>query len=75
MNVSTGLKYWIFYEEDDKYYCNVCIDDRLEEAKENNEFSEHFDYEIGESVGYMCDPAFEDEDCVCAKCGTLIITE
>jgi hypothetical protein len=74
-DINTGMKYWLFFEDNQNYYCEDCIDDRLQKANDNKEFPAHYDYDNGESTGFMSDWSYEEEICCCETCGKQIITE
>ncbi len=63
------LANWIFWEDEDNYYCFECIEKRMEEINTNKEFSEDIDYDNGDECGYYQDYANEDYAVVCCKCG------
>lgn len=72
--VEKGLAYWIFYEEGHTYYCENCIDKRVEEINTNKEFSDDIDYEGGDTCGYYQDWADEDYEVECCKCPAPLLS-
>jgi hypothetical protein len=62
------LAKWIYYEENNEFYCSECIEKRLEEINNNKEFSDSIDYENGDTCGYCEDYANEEEAVYCCKC-------
>lgn len=68
-NTEKELANWIYYEENNEYYCSICIDKRLDEVNSNKEFSESIDYENGDTCGYMQDYAQEEYEVECCRCG------
>lgn len=63
------LANWIFYEEENNYYCFECICKRMDEINANKEFSEYIDYDRGDECGFYQDYADEDHPVLCCKCG------
>lgn len=70
MEKDKGLAYWIYYEDCGIYYCECCIDGRLEEVNQNKEFEE-----AGEECGYMFDVALEDHEVECCICGAPLLSQ
>lgn len=62
------LARWIYWEENNEYYCADCMEKRLEEVNKNKEFSDSIDYENGQECGYYEDYADEDEEVTCRMC-------
>jgi hypothetical protein len=62
------LANWIYYEEEDIYYCFECVEKRMKEINTNKEFSEDIDFESGDECGYYQDYANEDYEVECCKC-------
>ena len=69
------LARWIFWEENNEYYCAECIEKRLKEINANKEFSEHIDYENGDECGYYEDYASDEEEVYCCKCETPLYSQ
>ena len=63
------LANWIFWEDENNYYCSEHIEKRLEEINDNKEFAENIDYDGGDKCGYYQDYANEDYAVECCKCG------
>lgn len=64
-----SLACWIYYEDGHTFYCEDCIDARVEEINQNREFAKYIDYEDGDVCGYFCDVAdvgYEVECCMCS---------
>lgn len=63
------LANWIFWEDENNYYCFECVKKRLNEINTNKEFAEDIDYEGGDNCGYYQDYANEEHSVECCKCG------
>ena len=72
--VEKGLAYWIYYEEGHTYYCENCIDKRVEEINANKEFASEINYEGGDTCGYYQDWADEDYEVECCKCSAPLLS-
>lgn len=68
------LANWIYYEENNDYYCFECVEKRLEEINLNKEFADYINYDIGDTCGYFQDYANEDYDVECCKCGAPLFS-
>lgn len=53
------LANWIYYEDGHTFYCETCIEKRVEEINQNREFSEDIDYDGGDTCGYYQDVVLE----------------
>ena len=62
MGEGVELANWIYWEENNNYYCSECLDKRLDEVNKNREFSGNIDYENGETCGYYQDYAYSGDD-------------
>jgi len=62
------LARWIYWDDQNDYYCSDCIEKRLEEINCNKEYPDSIDYENGDTCGYYEDYAQEDETVYCCKC-------
>lgn len=69
-----GFAYWIFYEDSNDYYCENCIEDRLNEILENEEFSKDINYDAGDTCGYYEGIADEDYEIYCCKCSAPLLS-
>lgn len=65
---------WIFYEEEENFYCFNCIQKRIEEINKNKEFLEDIDYGNGDKCGYFQDIAYVDYSVECCKCGKPLLS-
>jgi hypothetical protein len=62
--------YWIYYENGDTFYCEDCIDKRVEEINANKEFAEEINYEDGDECGYSGgEYANVEYEATCEMCG------
>ncbi|MFT3750936.1 MAG: hypothetical protein QM768_21665 [Agriterribacter sp.] len=71
---------WIYYEDNNNYYCLTCITERVEEINKNREFSECIDYDNGDTCGFFQDYAKSEEEespypICCCKCHIPLLTE
>lgn len=73
-NLEKGLAYWIYYEDGHTFYCENCIDKRVNDINENKEFSEDIDYEGGDECGFMSDWADQDYEVECCKCSAPLLS-
>ncbi len=69
------LANWIYYEEDNNFYCKKCIENRLSEINSNREFSDSIDYDAGDECGYIQDYAYVDYEVECCKCSKELYSE
>lgn len=67
------LANWIYWEEDNNYYCFPCVEKRIEEINSNREFSSNIAYENGDTCGHFQDYANEDYELNCCKCGKELL--
>lgn len=77
--IEKELANWIYWEQENNYYCSACIEKRLEEVNTNREFADNIDYEEGETCGYMQDYADSGdhenpEQEYCCKCHKPLFT-
>jgi len=68
------LANWIFWEDENNYYCSECIEKKLEEINKNKEFAEYIDYAGGDKCGYFQDYANDDDEVVCCTCFTPLFS-
>lgn len=62
------LARWIYWEDDNEFYCYECCMKRVDEINTNKEFADSIDYEGGQECGYMEDYADVDYQVECCKC-------
>jgi hypothetical protein len=74
MEMGKQLAKWIYWEDNDKYYCSECIEKRREEINENREFPDDIDHDGGETCGYYEDYASEKYQVECCMCSAPLFS-